>query len=96
MLPDAQEDNGQSTQVAQSHCWQVSVNLVRAFKEALSNWLDLDLFVVEGRLKLSSRSGHLADVVKSTKGLIAGNRLCGLADGPGQRECTLLFSLTNC
>lgn len=67
MSPDAQEDNGQSTQVAQSCCWQVSVNLVRAFKEALSNWLDLDLFVVEGRLKLNSRSGHLAEVLKFTK-----------------------------
>ncbi len=35
----------------QSHCWKVSVNLVRAFKEAVSNWVDLDLFVVRGRLK---------------------------------------------
>lgn len=30
------------------------------------------------------------------KGLIAGNWLVGLADGPGQRGCVLLFSLTNC
>lgn len=67
MSADAQEDSGQSTQVAQSHCWQVSVNLVRAFKDALSNWLDLDLFVVQGRLKLNSRGGHLAEVVKFTK-----------------------------
>lgn len=67
MSANAQEDNGQGTQVAQSCCWQVSVDLVRAFKEALSNWLDLDLFVVKGRLKLNSRKGHLAEVVKFTK-----------------------------
>ncbi len=31
------------------------------------------------------------------KGLIAaGNWFCGLADGPGQRVCTLLFGLREC
>lgn len=28
------------------HCWGVSVNLVRALKEAVSNWVYLGLFVV--------------------------------------------------
>lgn len=37
--------------LAQSRRWQVSANVLQAFKEAVSNWLDLDLFVVKGRLK---------------------------------------------
>lgn len=97
-FPDAlwwkKEEHKQSRLLAQSHCWQVSVNVLQAFKEAVSNCLDLDLFVVKGRLKWNSRSRHLASC-GVYKGLIAGNPLDGLADGPEQRGFKLLFSLTH-
>lgn len=42
------------------------MNLVRAFKEAVSNWLDLGLFVVGGKVEIK-QAAIFAQVVKFTK-----------------------------
>lgn len=41
--------------LVQSRCWQVSVKVLRAFKEAVSNWLDLDLFVVKREFEMKQQ-----------------------------------------